>query len=211
MIKCVLFDLDGTLIQTTEIIIETFKVTFQKYFPHIQLSDNDYTNMLGQTLFTTFGYYTSNQDEINEVVQFYRTYSDDIIEQGLKSYPGAVEIMTFLKKKNVKIGVVTSKMRHVATHHLKLTGLVDFIDGLVGYEDVTEHKPSPEPILKALQLFGTKPQSTIYIGDHENDIISAKKAGILTCAVTYSQRLKEMLSYNPDYAIDELMHIKDII
>ncbi|HOI84965.1 MAG TPA: HAD-IA family hydrolase [Acholeplasmataceae bacterium] len=211
MIKCVLFDLDGTLIQTTEIIIETFKVTFQKYFPHIQLSDDDYTNMLGQTLFTTFGYYTSNQDEINEVVQFYRTYSDDIIEQGLKSYPGAVEIMTFLKKKNVKIGVVTSKMRHVATHHLKLTGLVDFIDGLVGYEDVTEHKPSPEPILKALQLFGTKPQSTIYIGDHENDIISAKKAGILTCAVTYSQRLKEMLSYNPDYAIDELMHIKDII
>lgn len=211
MIKCVLFDLDGTLIQTTEIIIETFKVTFQKYFPHIQLSDNDYTNMLGQTLFTTFGYYTSNQDEINEVVQFYRTYSDDIIEQGLKSYPGAVEIMTFLKKKNVKIGVVTSKMRHVATHHLKLTGLVDFIDGLVGYEDVTEHKPSPEPILKALQLFGTKPQSTIYIGDHENDIISAKKAGILTCAVTYSQRLKEMLSYNPDYAIDELIHIKDII
>lgn len=211
MIKCVLFDLDGTLIQTTKIIIETFKVTFQKYFPHIQLSDDDYTNMLGQTLFTTFGYYTSNQDEINEVVQFYRTYSDDIIEQGLKSYPGAVEIMTFLKKKNVKIGVVTSKMRHVATHHLKLTGLVDFIDGLVGYEDVTEHKPSPEPILKALQLFGTKPQSTIYIGDHENDIISAKKAGILTCAVTYSQRLKEMLSYNPDYAIDELMHIKDII
>lgn len=211
MIKCVLFDLDGTLIQTTEIIIETFKVTFQKYFPHIQLSDDDYTNMLGQTLFTTFGYYTSNQDEINEVVQFYRTYSDDIIEQGLKSYPGAVEIMTFLKKKNVKIGVVTSKMRHVATHHLKLTGLVDFIDRLVGYEDVTEHKPSPEPILKALQLFGTKPQSTIYIGDHENDIISAKKAGILTCAVTYSQRLKEMLSYNPDYAIDELMHIKDII
>jgi len=211
MIKCVLFDLDGTLIQTTEIIIETFKVTFQKYFPHIQLSDDDYTNMLGQTLFTTFGYYTSNQDEINEVVQFYRTYSDDIIEQGLKSYPGAVEIMTFLKKKNVKIGVVTSKMRHVATHHLKLTGLVDFIDGLVGYEDVTEHKPSPEPILKALQLFGTKPQSTIYIGDHENDIISAKKAGILTCAVTYSQRLKEILSYNPDYAIDELMHIKDII
>lgn len=211
MIKCVLFDLDGTLIQTTEIIIETFKVTFQKYFPHIQLSDDDYTNMLGQTLFTTFGYYTSNQDEINEVVQFYRTYSDDIIEQGLKSYPGAVEIMTFLKKKNVKIGVVTSKMRHVATHHLKLTGLVDFIDGLVGYEDVTEHKPSPEPILKALQLFGTKPQSTIYIGDHENDIISAKKAGILTCAVTYSQRLKETLSYNPDYAIDELMHIKDII
>jgi HAD superfamily hydrolase (TIGR01509 family) len=211
MIKCVLFDLDGTLIQSTEIIIETFKATFQKYFPQIQISEDEYTNMLGQTLFTTFGYYTSKPEEVDEIVQFYRNYSNDLIEQGLKSYPGAIEIMTFLKKKNVKIGVVTSKMRSVATHHLQLTGLFDFIDGLIGYEDVKEHKPSPEPIEKALQLLGAKPRSTIYIGDHENDIISAKKAGIFTCAVTYSQRLKDMLSYNPDYAIDELMHIKDII
>jgi HAD superfamily hydrolase (TIGR01509 family) len=211
MIKCVLFDLDGTLIQTTEIIINTFKITFEKYFPELKLSEDDYTNMLGQTLFTTFGYYTSQEEKVDEIVQFYRTYSNDMIEQGLLAYPGAKDVLAFLKKKNIKVGIVTSKMRKVATHHLEITGLYEHLDGIIGYEDVNEHKPSPEPIEKALTLLGAKKSSTIYVGDHENDIIAAKKAGIQTCAVTYSHRLKEMLSYQPDYVIDELDNIKDLI
>ena len=211
MIKCVLFDLDGTLIQTTGIIIDTFKVTFKKYFPELTLTEDDYTNMLGQTLYTTFGYYTSSKEEVDEIVSFYRTYSNDMIEEGLLTYPGANEVLSFLKKKKIKVGVVTSKMRKVASHHLEITGLKDYIDGIIGYEDVVEHKPSPEPIEKALDLLGAKKTSTVYVGDHENDIIAAKKAGIFTCAVTYSHRLKEMLSYQPDYVIDELKNIKDLI
>ena len=211
MIKTVLFDLDGTLIQTTEIIIDTFKVAFKKYFPDLNLTETEYTNMLGQTLFTTFGYYASSKEQVDEIVQFYRAYSNDLIEQGLLAYPGAKDVLAFLKKKNITVGVVTSKMRKVALHHLELTGLAPYIDGMIGYEDVKEHKPSPEPIEKALALFNAKKNSTVYVGDHENDIIAAKKAGIFTCAVTYSHRLKEMLSYQPDYVIDELNHIKDLI
>ena len=211
MIKCVLLDLDGTLIQTTGIIIDAFKVTFKKFFPEQTFSDDEYTDMLGRTLFQTFGYYTSSKEQVDAMVDFYRTYSNDLIDQGLESYPGAKEILTFLKKKNIKVGIVTSKMRRVATHHLEMTKLLEHIDGIIGYEDVSEHKPSPEPILKALELLDVKKSSTIYVGDHENDIIAAKKAGILTCAVTYSHRLKEMLAYQPDFVIDELLNIKDLI
>ena len=211
MIKCVLLDLDGTLIQTTGIIIDAFKVTFKKYFPELKLTEDDYTNMLGATLFTTFGYYASSKEQVDEMVKFYREYSNDLIEQGLLAYPGAKEMLAFLKKKGIKVGVVTSKMRSVATHHLELTHLLEYIDGIIGYEDVKEHKPSPEPILHALTLLDAKKSATVYVGDHENDIIAAKKAGIFTCAVTYSHRLKEMLSYQPDYVIDELLNIKDLI
>lgn len=211
MIKCVLFDLDGTLIQTTGVIIDAFKVTFKKFFPDMFLSEDDYTNMLGSTLFTTFGYYTSSPEQVNDMVTFYRAYSNDLFDQGLLPYEGARETLLFLKKKGIKTGVVTSKMRSVATHHLKLTNLFEYIDGVIGYEDVLEHKPSPEPIEKALAMLDVKPQTTVYVGDHENDIIAAKKAGIFTCAVTYSHRLKEMLSYQPDYVIDELKNIKDLI
>lgn len=210
MIKCVLFDLDGTLIQTTEIIIDAFKVTFKKYFPELNLSDDDYTNMLGATLYKTFGYYAS-LEQVDEMVKFYREYSNDLIEEGLSAYPGAKDVLAFLKKKNIKVGVVTSKIGSVARHHLEITRLSDYIDAIIGYEDVVEHKPSPEPIVKALSLLGAKKTSTVYVGDHENDIIAAKKAGIFTCAVTYSHRLKEMLSYQPDYVIDELLNIKDLI
>lgn len=211
MIKTVLFDLDGTLIQTTKIIIDTFKITFAKYFPHLQLTEEEYTNFLGHTLFMTFGYYTDSPEKVDEMVKFYREVSDEMIEKGLQSYPGARETIEYLKKKKVKVGVVTSKMRHVAQHHLSLVGLDDLIEGIIGYEDVKEHKPAPEPIEKALALFGAKKEQTVYVGDHENDIVAAKKAGILTCAVTYSERLGQMLSYQPDFVIDELVNVKDLI
>lgn len=211
MFKCVLFDLDGTLIQTTEIIIDAFKETFKHFYPDLVLNEDDWTNMLGHTLFTTFGYYASTKEDVEKMVQFYRTYSNDLIETSLKAYPKAVETLSYLKKKNIKIGVVTSKMNHVAKHHLAMTGLLSYIDGLIGYEDVTKHKPSPEPIIKAMELLNANKKTTIYIGDHENDIISAKKAGIQTCAVTYSHRLQQMLNEQPNYVIDALENIKDLI
>ncbi|MBU1141398.1 MAG: HAD-IA family hydrolase [Firmicutes bacterium] len=211
MMKTILFDLDGTLIQTTEIILDTFVLTFEKFFPSIQLSDTELTNMLGNTLYTTFEVYTDSKEQVEKMVEYYREVSNQKIKKGLKAYPGAVETMIYLKKKGCTIGVVTSKMRHVATYHLELTGLSQYIDGLIGYEDSILHKPDPAPILKALEVLNAKPQTTVYVGDHENDMIAAKKAGISSCAVTYSRRLKEMLRVQPEYVIDELINIKDLV
>ncbi|MBU1094153.1 MAG: HAD-IA family hydrolase [Firmicutes bacterium] len=209
--KTILFDLDGTLIESTEIILETFVLTFKKFFPSIELSETELTNMLGHTLYTTFAFYSDSKEQVDEMVDYYRTVSNQKIEEGLKAYPGAAETMAYLKKKGCIVGVVTSKMRHVATYHLELTGLLQYVDGLIGYEDSEAHKPNPEPLLKALNLFGAKPKSTIYIGDHENDMVAAKKAGISACAVTYSHRLKEMLLERPEFVIDELINLKDIV
>ncbi len=209
--KTILFDLDGTLIQSTEIILETFILTFEKFFPSMKISEKELTNMLGHTLYTTFAFYTDSENQVNEMVDYYRVVSNQKIEEGLKAYPGAAETMAYLKKKGCTVGVVTSKMRHVATYHLELTGLLQYVDGLIGYEDSKEHKPNPEPLLKALKLFNAKPKTTIYIGDHENDITAAKNAGISSCAVTYSHRLHEMLLVQPEFVIDELINLKDII
>jgi HAD superfamily hydrolase (TIGR01509 family) len=209
--KTILFDLDGTLIETTEIILDAFVETFDKFFPDVKLSKDELTNLLGQTLFKTFEFYTDSKEKVDEVVKYYREISNLKIEQGLKAYPYALETLIYLKKKKATIGVVTSKMRKIATYHLEITGLLPYIDGIIGYEDVIQHKPSPEPIEKALKLFGANKSTTIYVGDHENDIIAAKKAGISTCAVTYSHRLAEMLKEQPEYVIDELINLKDII
>jgi len=64
---------------------------------------------------------------------------------------------------------------------------------------------------EALELFNAKKESTVYVGDHENDMTAAKKAGISSCAVTYSHRLKEMLLVSPEFVIDELSNLKDIV
>jgi HAD superfamily hydrolase (TIGR01549 family) len=210
-LKTILLDLDGTLIQTTEIILDTFKETLDKFFPHLKLKDEELTNLLGQTLYKTFGFYTDDQDEVDKIVEYYRLISNQKIENGLKAYPGAVETLKYLKSKNCTIGIVTSKMRKVALYHLELTGLIDYIDGLIGYEDVIHHKPNPEPVEKALKLFNADKKTTVYVGDHENDIIAAKKAGISSCAVTYSHRLKACLNEQPEFVIDELTNLKDFV
>ena len=209
--KTILFDLDGTLIQTPKIILESFKLTFEKHLPEVKLEPSELTNFLGQTLWKTFGFYTNDESLINDMVAYYREISNQMIEMGLETYPNAKKTIQYLKKHGCKIGIVTSKMRDVAAYHLKLTNLFEDIDGIIGYEDAEKHKPDPEPILKALELFNAKKHDTIYIGDHENDIKAAKKAGIESCAVTYSDRIREMLFEQPEYVIDDLDNLRDII
>lgn len=209
-VKTILFDLDGTLLKSVEVILGAFKDTFQTFLPDLELKEEEYTGFLGQTLFDTFGYY-ADESMVKDMVAHYRNVSDQAFEKELLAYPHAKETLAYLKKQGCVIGIVTSKMRHVALDHLRRIELIEHIDGLIGYEDVKKHKPDAEPILKALTLLRAKPEETIYVGDHENDIRAAKAAGILSCAVTYSHRLKEMLALQPEYAIDDLVHLKDIV
>jgi HAD superfamily hydrolase (TIGR01549 family) len=211
MIKTFLFDLDGTLIDTPKIILETFKDIFNTYLPDVKLSKKEYEDFLGHTLFQTIGNYEKDENRRKLIIEAYHDLSNERINQTLDVYPKAKETLMYLKKKGIKIGVVTSKLRTKASMHLKQAGLLEYIDGIIGYEDVTKHKPDKEPIIKALELLNSKKEETIYIGDHENDIKSAKNAGIISCAVSYSIRLQELLFEQPDYIIDELENLKDLI
>jgi HAD superfamily hydrolase (TIGR01549 family) len=211
MIKTFLFDLDGTLIDTPKIILETFEDIFNAYFPEVKLSKKEYEDFLGHTLFKTIGQYEKDENRKKMIIEAYHELSNLRIDQQLDVYPKAKETLIYLRNKGMKIGVVTSKLRTKATMHLKQAGLLDYIDGIIGYEDVIHHKPDKEPIMKALTLLNAKKEETIYIGDHENDIRSAKNAGIISCAVTYSIRLQECLFEQPDYIIEELDNLKDLI
>jgi HAD superfamily hydrolase (TIGR01662 family) len=210
-IKTILFDLDGTLINTTDIILSTFVDTFKHFMPELSIGEKELTNFLGQTLFTTFGFYVDSKEKVDEMVTYYRVLSNKKIEDKLEAFPKAKETIQYLKSKNIQVGVVTSKMHSVAKYHLELTHLFDDLDVLIGYEDTTKHKPDGEPILNALKALNAKPHSTVYIGDHENDMLAAKHAGVISCAVTYSPRILEMLHTQPDYVIDELDNVKDLI
>ncbi len=208
--KLILFDLDGTLIQSTKIILDTFDSIIKRYFD-IDLDEKTLTSFLGRTLWQIFGDYTDDQDLINEIVVNYRKETEALITTSLESYPNAYETMKYFKDNNVLVGVVTSKINQVAMSHLKLVGLDSLVDHLIGFDDCKSHKPNPEPLLKALEYFNIEPKDAIYVGDHENDMKAAKRAGIDGCAVAYSNRLEEMLAENPLYVIDDLSNLKDLI
>lgn len=209
--KTIIFDLDGTLIQTPKIIMNAFEQTFKHYLPETNLNEKELSNFLGQTLWQTFEFYSKNEKQVDDMVKYYRKVSNELIELGLETYPGAKETLQYFKKKGCIVGIVTSKMKSVAENHLKLTQLFEYVDFVIGHEDVDNHKPHPDPLLKAMDLFGSKKGDTIYVGDHENDIKAAKNAGIESCAVTYSIRLKEMLLEQPEYVVNKLKDLKDLI
>ncbi len=209
--KLILFDLDGTLIKSTGIIMDVFRMTFEKYFPTVVLTDERVSNFLGKTLWQTFGEYTQDDRQIDEIITYYRTQSEALLEKQLVAYPNAHETINYFKAHGCKVGVVTSKLNAVASHHMDITKLTPIIDGLIGYDDVTEHKPNPAPLLKALELFDMDAKDTLYVGDHENDIIAAKRAGMSSCAVAYSYRLRQMLNEFPDFVVDDLSQLEDII
>lgn len=209
--KTILFDLDGTLIQSPKIILEAFRQTFDTHLKDVSLNETELSNFLGQTLWQTFESYTDDKSLVDKLVAYYRKVSNEMIELGLETYPNAKETIKYLKDKGCKIGVVTSKVKDVARYHLEMTDLLENIDILVGFDDTQKHKPHAEPLLKAIELLNSAKEDTIYVGDHENDIKAAKNAGIESCAVSYSNRLKEMLAEQPEYVIDDLIHLKDIV
>ncbi len=102
--KTILFDLDGTLIQTPKIILESFKLTFEKHLPEVKLEPSELTNFLGQTLWKTFGFYTNDESLVNEMVAYYREISNQMIEMGLETYPNAKKTIQYLKKHGCKTG-----------------------------------------------------------------------------------------------------------
>lgn len=203
MPKTFLFDLDGTLIDSPPIIFENFKETFKKNLPEVELDYQTLTSFLGQTLFKTFKNYTNDEKLIEKLVNDYRKISDQKAKQ-LKTYNNAELTLKTLKQQGHNIGIVTSKMNGVAAKHLEITGLLPYVDLIVGYEDVVEHKPNPEGLLKAINFFKSNPIDTLYIGDHENDLIAAKKANIKAIFVYHSLRLIEGLKEKPDLVINDL-------
>ena len=211
MIKTVLFDLDGTLIQTPSAILKSFEIIFKSHLSHVKVDQKTLSSFLGQSLFKTFGLYVDHEKEIEHLVSEYRKVSEALLKDGVKAYPNARSTIEYLKQHRINVGVVTSKLRTVALKHIEMAGLSGLFDVVIGYEDVIEHKPNPEPILKGMAMLQAHKDETVYIGDHENDMISAKKAGCLTCAVSYSLRLEDMLKQFPDYVIDDLENVKDFI
>jgi HAD superfamily hydrolase (TIGR01662 family) len=210
MPKTFLFDLDGTLIDSPPIILETFQEIFLKHFKDISLDHKTLTTFLGKTLFKTFKEYTEDDKFVDQLVIEYRNLSEQKVKEKLSSYPTAIETLKTLKSFGHNIGIVTSKMNYVAKKHLEITGLLSYVDLIIGYEDVKEHKPNPEGLLIAMKHFNANKNDTIYVGDHENDILAAKKANIKAVLVFNSLRLLESLKAEPDLVINSLFDLTEI-
>lgn len=206
----VLFDLDGTLLDTKELIDRTFIYTFEHFRPGKVLTDGELNSFFGPSLRITFSKYSQDEKEIEEMIAYYRNYNQSIHDEMVKIFPGAKNLVHMLKKKGYKLGIVSSKKADLVAHGLDLFGIKDCFDIIIGEEDVTQPKPNPEGILKAIEQLGS--QHAIYVGDGVGDIQAGKNAQIDTVGVLYTSfREKEILEQEPTYTIHSLSDMNTIL
>ena len=208
-INTILFDLDGTLIDTNELIISTYLHTLEKYFPG-KYTREDVLPFLGPTLHDVFG--AMDPDRVEEMVLEYRTYNLENHDALVKEFVGVMETIEILKKKGYKLAIVTTKREDVAFKGLRLMKLDSYFDVMIAYDHVKKVKPDPEPIYLALEKLGSKPKEALMVGDNFHDVLAGKNAGTKTAGVAWSIKGREYLAkYEPDYMLENMTDLLSIL
>ena len=210
MIKGILLDLDGTLIDTNELVIRSYSHTLKSVL-NLEISRDEIISYFGEPLKITLGRYCT-QEQLSDVVKFYRKFNIDNHDILVKGFPQVQQTLEILKSKGLKIAVVTSKMRDTTLKGLNLCSLQDYIDIIIAFEDTDEHKPTAAPVIKALEKLELKPEEVLMVGDSPNDIESAHQAGVRCAIVEYSLiKRAELEKFQPDFWLKTLMDINDLI
>lgn len=205
----VLFDLDGTLLNTRELINRSFVHTFEHFRPDHVLTDEELDSFFGPSLRQTFSRYSTDEQEIEEMIQYYREFNVASHDEMVTAFPGAKSLIRTLARKGYKLGVVSSKKTDLVEHGLEIFGMRDKIKVIIGEEDVKNPKPDPEGILEAMRILDSK--KALYVGDGVGDIEAGKNAGIDTIGVLYSDRKEQILAAEPTYIIHSLDQILAIL
>ena len=178
----ILFDLDGTLIDSTEAILESFSVAFETFDTPVP-SNEQIKAQIGHPLddmFATFGVESSS---VEDHVEAYKMHYRKISRTKTILLPNAREAVE-LASRYAMLGVVTTKTAKYSIELLEHLGLMSYFDVLIGREDVQNPKPHPEPIFKALSKLQSDRSKHWMIGDTPMDILAAKAANINSVAVT---------------------------
>jgi len=196
--RVILFDLDGTLIDSTEAILESFKKSY-KYFKLTPPKEELILPQIGQPLFNMFVNLGVNPNETYKFVDKYKENYRKIHTKKTVLLKGAKEAVKEAYNSGAILGVVTTKIGKYSIELLEHFELMHYFSTLVGSEDVKRHKPHPEPINLALKRLNVSKSNNIYmIGDTCMDMISAKRAGIIGISVRFKytqlEELKECSS-----------------
>jgi pyrophosphatase PpaX len=212
VLRAALFDFDGTLVDTTELIYQSMRhatgEVLGREIPRETLMAN-----VGQPLPRQMELISAKRTEA--LLESYRLHNEEHHDALIKEFPGVEGSLARLRAGgSVGIGVVTSKRRFSVEMALKtFPGLAGVVDHFVTMEDTTEHKPHPAPLLKGLEfLGGVPPRKAAYVGDSPFDVVAAEAAGVKSVAVSWGAFSEDTLrAAAPDYLVPDLDSAVDVL
>ena len=211
MLGAALFDFDGTLVDTTDLIYQSMRHATGEVLGR-EISRDVLMANVGQPLPRQMELLSAEHAEA--LLDSYRLHNEENHDALIREFPGVEESLARLKAAGVRVGVVTSKRRFSVDMALKnFPGLGDVVDQWVTMEDTTEHKPRPEPLLKGLELLGNVPrEQAAYVGDSPFDVAAAKAAGVESVAVSWGAFSEDALrAAEPDHLVPDLDAAVDVL
>jgi pyrophosphatase PpaX len=212
VLAAALFDFDGTLVDTTEMIFQSMRHATSSVLGRDDLSREELLANVGQPLPRQMEILDAEKAEL--LLEAYRAHHEEHHDALIGEFPGVDEALYRLRTAGVRIVVVTSKRRRSVEMALeKFPGLDRVVDLFVTMEDTTEHKPHPEPLLKGLELAGDVPKDkAVYVGDSPFDVKAAKAAGLRSVAVSWGAFSEDTLrEAEPDHLVPDIDAAVDVL
>ncbi|MGH2461348.1 MAG: HAD-IA family hydrolase [Chloroflexota bacterium] len=221
-IDIILFDLDGTLIDTTDLISRSYQHALTSVLGQPMAPDELFLGY-GQPLPEAFGSILAHRREspvgstdatlVDRLIASYREFNVANHDLLAREFPGVRTILGELGRRGYVLGLVTSKGREIATRGLRLLDLTGVFHSLVFMEDSARHKPHPDPIWVALDRLGARdrPRCALYVGDSTHDLRAGRAAGVRTAGALWGPFPPESLAAEePDYLLrapDDLLDL----
>lgn len=204
----ILFDLDGTLIDTNELIIKSFLHAFEVHCPNRYTVD-DVIPLMGEPLRDQMRHFDPTQ--VDKMVETYRRFNESEHDRYVTEFPHVREFLGQLHQAGVLMGVVSNKRRKTVEMGLKLFQLDKLMQVVVCAGEASTTKPDPEMLFLALEKLQRKPEETLMVGDSRYDLIAAKRANIDSVGVAWSLHVEDLQRHEPTYWIEDIRELASII
>lgn len=209
MKKYIIFDFDGTLINTNDMIEEGLDV-FALAYRGTPLTREEHERLAGKPLMDQMAYISLEKWE--EMTEAFKTWYFKAHAKMAKPFEGIDELLAYLKESQYKLAIVSNNSRTTIEFGLKQLGLEGLFDPIITCDDVIDKKPSPEGLLKAITLLGAGKEACLFIGDSSNDILAGKNAGIDSVLVGWTALEKQsLMALEPDYYISHPSELLQVI
>jgi pyrophosphatase PpaX len=177
----VLFDFDGTLVDSVELILESYRHTMRVHRGATP-PDSVWLEGLGTPLKVQFRSFTDDPDELAAMIATYREWNLANHDRMVRPFPGAVDACVVLRSRGARLGIVTSKNLGGLKRGLTLCGFDGLFEAFVTADSMEQSKPDAAPVLAAVAQLGGEPSSTLMVGDSPHDITAGRAAGASTAA-----------------------------